>query len=81
MQTKIETLEDVVEYMIETKTNPLCIDAWETDPRGFFDVIWNSKTSTVTDNHIIRVRTSSGGGGGMGAYPASVEVSILVRLK
>ena len=77
----MQTLADVVEYMQQNKMNPLIVDAWDSEKKEIYALLKTMPRITHVANYKVRVNTTPGGGCGMGAYPAEIEVSILLDFK
>lgn len=80
-----DTLNDVLELMRSKQRNPMSFDPWVAEEAGFYHKLKalynNGLYEYVNDKLLVKIDFTDGGGSGMGGYPPSVTVSVLVNFR
>ena len=76
--------EDVFEYMIKNEMNRITIDDWGGGSSKIFSISamlprFTGITKEIYKTYEFLISYKSGGGAGMGAYPATIKIYILHR--
>jgi hypothetical protein len=82
---KIQTLEDIIEYMVRTEKNPLIVDTWGTDEEtNMFKIIdqnFNSSRELILGKFKLYTTYTSGVNCGMCAEPPVYKLFILLNFE
>lgn len=92
MEREINNIEDVINYMVINNKNPLKVDAWQSgDSNKIYNILqefYNDKMYefdypdsdfTWSRNAKININKEKSGGMGMGQYPNSYTISVLIK--